>query len=195
MARQRRESRDGKGVEAARGKDDRVVASLLVQRLDYTVFFLLCSPLLQRNQHLSIVLLPLPKHHNSFVPFSKRTYPIVPLTLRICLYRNILYRFPDLIRLFPSPHPLNKQKTYQTMDSLLSANKPTKGTVDDLASSALEFNLSLHHLHIARQTPSSTFTSTTAATGKTTSSGSSTSQQQKESLGSSSGGKGAILQR
>jgi len=81
------------------------------------------------------------------------------------------------------------------MDSLLSANKPTKGTVEDLASCALEFNFFIHHLQIARQASSSHVTNSTAATGKTTASGSSTGKHQEESQGSSSGGKGAMLRR
>ena len=40
---------------------------------------------------------------------------------------------------------------YQTVDSLLSANKPTKGTAADLANLSLQFNVSLHQLEIAQR--------------------------------------------
>ncbi|TFJ87679.1 hypothetical protein NSK_001029 [Nannochloropsis salina CCMP1776] len=40
-------------------------------------------------------------------------------------------------------------KTYETMNSLISASKPTKGAVEDLAAYSFKFNLSLHNLQLA----------------------------------------------
>ncbi len=40
---------------------------------------------------------------------------------------------------------------YQSIDSLLAANKPTKGAVTDLANLSLQMNASLHRLQIAQR--------------------------------------------
>jgi len=140
--------------------------------------------------------------HLSFLPSLNRTtslpVPLLPLQ-RGAAYRPLSSSFfnsllPPPTPYIPSPPPTPKQKTYQTMDSLLSANKPTKGSVDDLASCALEFNYTLHHLHLARQAPTSIITTTAAAARTTTGSDSSFSQQQQqEQRRSSLGAKG--LQR